>query len=237
MHHDRLIDNYPFDDDIVNAGIDITPKELWKWGVEHGTGALKTVPETQLKASLYPHKDASVTRSGICLHNDVHYELPLGHNEGWFFKTEGRYPKVRLSYNPRDLTDAYIFYKNEYIPVQPTPSSNIVKYNMEEIEFYAEHMNKKKEESKKSRFQKLTGTTEAINEIIDKAKVDAELNAETGKKNIKEIKTNRKAEVIRLNNKDLKTKQQEKPEKSSEQYEDDILDMLQEIRDEGDDHE
>ncbi|XOB64254.1 hypothetical protein ACMC5R_09150 [Deferribacteres bacterium DY0037] len=237
MHHDRLIDGYAFNDDVIDSGIDLTPKELWKWGIEHGSGALKTVSQTQLKASLLPHHDATVTRKGICLHNDVHYELPLGHDKGWFLKKKGKSPQIKLSYNPRDLHEAYIFYNNEYLPVSPTPSSNIAKYNFEEIEFYTEYMNKKKAESEKNRFQRLAHTTEAIDAIINNAKIDAELNAETGKKNLKDIKINRKAELLRLNNKAPETTETEKPEKAPESYEDDILDMLSEIRNEGDDNE
>jgi len=237
-HHDRILRKYPIDDDLAGDGVILSPKELWKWGVRNRAGALRTVPQDQLKASLLPHKNAVVTSSGIKLHNDVHYDLPLAKELGWFHRGQGQKPKkVQLAYNPRNLNEAYILHDNEYIPAIPTPASNAAKYNIEDIEYYTEYMQYQKDLASKKDFQRQALIKYELKSIIDTASLDNEISGTAKKKNVKSIRDHRKAEVIRLNNKASDLSVEKQPEKPERNYDDSMFDMLEQVWDEDENDE
>ncbi|WP_303852492.1 Mu transposase C-terminal domain-containing protein [Seleniivibrio woodruffii] len=233
-HNDKIIKDYPFDAELAGADITYTPKELWKWGVEHRAGALRTVSLEQLKASLLPHKDATVTSKGIRLHNDVFYTLPLAMELGWFERKSGaKSMKVQLSYNPRNLTEAYIIHNGEYLPVYPTPASNAVGYNLEELEFYTEQLKYKQSLAAKSEFRKKSISDKAINAVINKAKVESELTATSKKKSTQDVRSNRRLEDINRRNVVQDIRKEPEPAKTKDRF----LAMLEEVRDEGNENE
>jgi len=233
-HNDKIIKEYPFDAELAGADIIYTPKELWKWGVEHRAGALRTVSLEQLKASLLPHKDATVTSKGIRLHNDVFYTLPLAMEMGWFERKSGaKSMKVQLSYNPRNLTEAYIIHNGEYLPVFPTPASNAAGYNLEELEFYTEQIKYKQSLAAKNEFRKKSISDKAINAVINKAKVESELTSTSKKKSTQDVRSNRRLEDINRRNVVQDTKKAPEPAKTKDRF----LAMLEEVRDEGNENE
>jgi hypothetical protein len=233
-HNDKIIKEYPFDAELAGADITYTPKELWKWGVEHRAGALRTVSLEQLKASLLPHKDATVTSKGIRLHNDVFYTLPLAMELGWFERKSGaKSMKVQLSYNPRNLTEAYIIHNGEYLPVFPTPASNATGYNLEELEFYTEQLKYKQSLAAKNEFRKKSISDKAINAVINKAKVESELTSTSKKKSTQDVRSNRRLEDINRRNVVQDNKKAPEPAKTKDRF----LAMLEEVRDEENENE
>lgn len=229
-HNDRILDGYKVDDELANDGVILSPKELWQWGIMNRSGALRTVPQEQLKASLLPHKNAAVTPSGIRLHNDVYYEFPLAKELGWFHRGQGKKPKrIQLSYNPRNLHEAYVLYNNEYIPALLTPASNAVKYNIEDIEYYTAYMHYQKESAGKREFQKQAMVKDEVERIVASAILDNEVSSTSKKKIVKNIKSNRKAEIIRLNNTKIDVPEVKKPEATDKNHTDSMFDMLERV--------
>lgn len=232
-HHDRILKKYPIDDEVVRDGVIISPKELWKWGVQNRAGALRTVSQDQLKASLLPHKHAAVTANGIKLHNDMYYEFPLAKELGWFNRGQGKLSKkVQLAYNPRNLNEAYILYDKEYIPAFPTPASNASKYNIEDLDYYTAYMKYQKELASKKEFRRQALIKDELKNIVDTASLDNEISGTARKKSVKNIRDHRKAEVIRLNNNASELTAEKQTEKPEQKYDDSMFDMLEQVWDE-----
>ncbi|CAG2158331.1 hypothetical protein LMG31506_06333 [Cupriavidus yeoncheonensis] len=88
-----------------------TPVEWWNYGVESGNSSLKLVNPDDLRASIYPRVEATVTHRGIeFLHRC--YETPLALQQEWFEKARPRTFKVTMAYDHDDPREAYVIHPN-----------------------------------------------------------------------------------------------------------------------------
>jgi putative transposase len=51
--------------DMIEDGIEPYPRDLWAWGIQNHSGALRTLPTDDLRRVLLPHAKATVTSEGI----------------------------------------------------------------------------------------------------------------------------------------------------------------------------
>ncbi|MCA3194058.1 MAG: DDE-type integrase/transposase/recombinase [Cupriavidus sp.] len=88
----RPFDRIPKDPTFVGQGLADSPVELWRYGIEHYSGTLRTVPVEAMRACVYPRVAARVTREGIALGNRF-YETERANREQWFVRarSEGTY--------------------------------------------------------------------------------------------------------------------------------------------------
>lgn len=223
------IKNYPLFKELIEDKVNPIPTEIWNWGIKNRTGMLKRVSNDLLRMSLMRKGRASVTKYGI-IFKKVIYNTNLPEENSWYMKSRvlGQ-ERIEIVYDNRDMSTIFIVDGKNLIPCS-------VK---EENQFYA---NKTIEEIEDCHFnndvnyEKLTNYKNqnilnmncnvegVINEAIKKG------NGE--KKNVKDIKDNRKNEnyVIRkeqsltnLGSKDNKNKKSNNLQKST-LYEDDLYD-------------
>ena len=84
------------------------PRELWNYGMQYETGALRAVSQEDICRVLLPREKASVTESGICF-NGLYYTCVPAQEEFWFDKARstGRW-KVPITYDPTCVDHIYI---------------------------------------------------------------------------------------------------------------------------------
>ena len=84
------------------------PRELWNYGMQYETGALRAVSREDICRVLLPRDRASVTESGICF-NGLYYTCAPAREEFWFdrARTSGRW-KVPVTYDPTCVDHIYI---------------------------------------------------------------------------------------------------------------------------------
>lgn len=197
LHNRTVISSYPFDEQLAKADIMYKPKELWDWGIKNRAGLLRKVDLEQLKASLFFHKEASVTEKGIRLHNDLHYTFPIAIEKGWFVRKTGRKSfKVDLSYNPRNLREAYVYYNKKYHRAYPTVDSDLLKYNLEDYQFYLECLRYKEDTDRHNALSDGLHEYEQSKKILKEVqkKADAVVHTESKTKRTKDIRVNRALE-------------------------------------------
>lgn len=84
------------------------PRELWNYGMQYETGALRAVSREDICRVLLPRGRASVTESGICF-NGLYYTCTPAQEESWFDRARslGRW-KVPVTYDPTCVDHIYI---------------------------------------------------------------------------------------------------------------------------------
>lgn len=112
------ISGYDPDRDLLADEVPFIPRELWTWGVQHRTGAMRPFPEELVKFSLMPKDKAVVTTFGIRFRG-LFYTCPKAMEECWFdqARQSGRW-EVSISYDPRDLSRIYLHVTGQAMPFQ-----------------------------------------------------------------------------------------------------------------------
>ena len=94
---------------MMAAGVEAVPIKLWEWGIENCSGALRAFPEHIVKFSVLPTANATVTEKGIRF-KGLHYCCDRAKAEMWFEKARTKkYWSVTVSYDPREMTEIYIW--------------------------------------------------------------------------------------------------------------------------------
>jgi len=89
--------------------VKVIPIQLWHWGIRHCSGALRSYPEELVRLAVMPTAKATVTGQGIRF-KGVFYSSDRAIRESWFEKARsGKSWQVSISYDPRDMTNIYIW--------------------------------------------------------------------------------------------------------------------------------
>lgn len=89
------------------------PIQLWHWGIRHCSGALRSYPEELVRLAVMPTAKATVTGKGIRF-KGVFYSSDMAIRESWFEKARsGKSWQVSISYDPRDMTNVYIWNQDD----------------------------------------------------------------------------------------------------------------------------
>jgi len=106
-HH--VLEEYPVDASMIEEGVERIPINIWKHGLKHKKGQLRRLPPDTVRMALYPsNHEASVTSRGISFRGLL-FASEYTLRQGWFqrARTKGSW-KVKVSYNPIDLTHIYV---------------------------------------------------------------------------------------------------------------------------------
>jgi putative transposase len=106
LHH--YLDDYPLTEDMVAAGVDPYPIDLWNWGIVNRSGHLRTVPRDILRLNLLPGGEASVTPRGIQFRGAL-YTTERAMREQWYVRARstGTF-RVPVAYDPRLMEVVYL---------------------------------------------------------------------------------------------------------------------------------
>ncbi|MFY0669879.1 MAG: transposase family protein [Alteromonas stellipolaris] len=119
-NHTSISRSYDRDKDIPDT-LPMTPIDLWNWGTQNRSGALKSIDKIQLIAGLLPKSKATTSALGLCLFG-VYYEIKSLQNEGAFLRqnfSELAKDYV-VAYDPLCLNTIYVFVNGQSKVVQAT---------------------------------------------------------------------------------------------------------------------
>jgi len=109
QHNRETIDDLQVPAEMTTEGLSAIPLDLWKWGIENRSGALRQLPLVDVALAVMPTDTARVTAKGIRFHGGF-YSCDAAESGGWFSKArlKGDWP-VEVSYDPRSLDKLYIW--------------------------------------------------------------------------------------------------------------------------------
>ena len=104
----HLLRDYDKSASMIADDVPAIPADLWEWGVARRSGKLRVFPEEDVKLSLLPSDDATVTAQGIRFQG-CFYTCPQAIAAHWFERARQRGTwKVRVSYEPRLMDEIYL---------------------------------------------------------------------------------------------------------------------------------
>lgn len=195
LHHNKkFLRDYKPIDEMERSGVKHIPTEIWKWGIENLTGALRRLPDTKLNRSLLRKGMASMTEKGL-LFKGNYYICQIDKFKEWevLARNKGR-TSVQVRYDNRNLSTIYIDYNDDI--VEATLNCNFtgaelyLNLSEEEIAMIMYDQNIRHHEVKQDQLLKNKELNDSIREVVKEAKKQSP----TGNADIKEIRNNRKEE-------------------------------------------
>lgn len=224
-HH--VLNSYEGDGLNINNDIPKIPSKIWEYGVKEKKGLLKELSEDVIRINLLNNKEASVTAKGVRV-NGLYYVSSWTLEEGWFQKARinGVF-KVKISYDPNDLSSIYYIKENgtnfdelKLVSYQEQ-YKNLGEEELKQIIEYEKKLNKEAEEME---IREKISLYDEIEKVTSKAKEESERSKD------KSISKSKKLRGIRENlDKERKRvkKEENKNLNSSEETEDDELDVFE----------
>lgn len=197
-YNSRFLKDYPLTQNMIEENVPPVPIEIFKWGLRRGTGQLKAMTADLIRSNVYPVQKATITAKGILL-NGLYYSCSTAVKERWFSnaRQQGNW-KVDVHYDPQRVSHIYIRYDRKNYEI----CSLINQYEMYRSARMEEVINlKKNKRQQEVDFQEneLNGQiklAQEIEEVVKVAKAEAKMESINGsiKKNIKDIRSNRRVE-------------------------------------------
>ncbi len=106
FNNNCILESYKRNDAMISDNVPSISREIYKWGIVHH-GMLRNVPDEILKIALMPSSDATVTEKGIKF-KDMYYVSKKMLQDLSLVRARQKTWKVKICYNPRDLTCIYV---------------------------------------------------------------------------------------------------------------------------------
>ena len=90
------------------------PYELWNYGMQFLTGAMRVLDLNEINKVLLPREQASVTERGICFKN-LYYTCDKAENEQWYERARIKRFRVTVLYDPTCVDHIYILGDSEQV--------------------------------------------------------------------------------------------------------------------------
>ncbi|WP_191559395.1 Mu transposase C-terminal domain-containing protein [Metabacillus idriensis] len=197
-YNNRFLKDYPLTQYMIDENVLPVPIEIFKWGLRNGTGQLKTMTSDTIRSNVYPIQKATITAKGILL-NGLYYSCTTAVKERWFSiaRQQGTW-KIDVHYDPQNVSHIYIRHDRKSYEI----CSLIDQYEMYRSARMEEVINlKRNKRQQEADFQEkqLNGQiklAQEIEEIVKHAKEEDKIESINGsiRKNIKDIRSNRRAE-------------------------------------------
>lgn len=224
-HH--VLNSYEGDGLNINNDIPKIPSKIWEYGVKEKKGLLKELPEDVIRINLLNNKEASVTAKGVRV-NGLYYVSSWSLEEGWFQKARinGVF-KVKISYDPNDLSSIYYIKENETnfdelkLVSYQEQYKNLGEEELKQIIEYEKKLNKEAEEKE---IREKISLYDEIEKVTSKAKEESERSKD------KSISKSKRLKGIRENldkERKIVRKEENKNLNSSEETEEDDLEVFE----------
>ncbi len=192
--------SYEPSEDMMKAGVELTPLSLWQWGINNQGGALRTLPEETVRLALLPEGNGETTRAGFKF-NKLFYTCDEAVKEQWFEEARrGKSRKRKVSYDPRDASAIYIWNEDCTSAVKAELLGWEVKYtgkSTEECEYEMEVIDFENKKRKKKDKDNVLTADQFVESIVSEAKTMQPDNDKTPKSSrISAISENRKSEKL-----------------------------------------
>ena len=101
QHNSRRIEGYRLQRDMIAAGLEPRPIDIWRWGIRHRSGNLRKADLIAVKRNLLPGGKATVTFRGIRFRG-LYYSCERAVRERWYerARTEKSW-QIEITFDPR----------------------------------------------------------------------------------------------------------------------------------------
>lgn len=107
-YNNRVLENFPYSDDMMKDGIVPSPAGIWDYQTEYGNSNLLSVSKEQLVLTLLPRTEGRFTRKGLVV-NKMRYDAD-GFTEEYL---NGE--KCTVAFNPDDASVVWLLKEDDYI--------------------------------------------------------------------------------------------------------------------------
>lgn len=121
--------------EMIAAGVEPTPIELWKWSMENSMLNAKAVSPAELKIALLPSRECRIGRGGINFQG-VQYTCQTAVREEWLERSHNFQTKyVRVYYDPNSIENCWVKSDAGFEPltIVPQHSQKYGGLRMEEV--------------------------------------------------------------------------------------------------------
>ncbi|USK60401.1 DDE-type integrase/transposase/recombinase [Peribacillus asahii] len=133
-HH--VIEEYPLTEQMLKQGIEKIPRKIWEFGLKNQKGQLRVLPYDVIRMHLLPtdSKGASITSKGVKFRKLL-YASEFSLKNNWFqtARIKGS-SKIKVWYNPRDLTNIYTLSEENHKFHKLTLVEHLMKYRNKGVE-------------------------------------------------------------------------------------------------------
>jgi hypothetical protein len=193
----HYLSDYPLTKNMLEEKVPPIPIEIFKWGLQKGTGLLRAVsPQTII--GVYPIGEGIVTAKGIYF-SGLYYSSPTAVKEKWFStaRIKGNW-KISVQYNPQNISQIYLRLNRMSYEVCLLIEQYEM-YRSARLEEVIDLSRSKRQQEADYHEKELNGQiqlAQEIEEIVKQAKIDAKVQSIDGnsRKNVKDIRQNRKEE-------------------------------------------
>lgn len=107
-YNNRVLENFPYTEDMITDGIVPIPAGIWNYQTEHGNSNLLSVSREQLILTLLPRTEGRFTRRGLVV-NKMRYDAD-GFTEEYL-----NGGKCTVAFNPDDASVVWLLKEGDYI--------------------------------------------------------------------------------------------------------------------------
>lgn len=178
----RILENFPYTDEMLEAEVKPYANEIWKWGCEQGESNLLSISKEQLIMALLPRTTGRFTKHGLSV-NGMHYHN-INFREQYL---QGK--ECTVTYNPDDTTKVWLMENSTYIPFELI-ESRFKDKNLEGVQSM-------KKQQKMLVKRELELKTQAEIDLVNHIQIIAGMTIKKDKTSIHQIRDNRKREQTR----------------------------------------
>ena len=106
-YNNRVLENFPYTEDMITDGIVPTPAGIWNYQTEYGNSNLLSISKEQLVLTLLPRTEGRFTRKGLVV-NKMRYDAD-GFTEEYL-----NGGKCTVAFNPDDASKVWMFEEGTY---------------------------------------------------------------------------------------------------------------------------
>ncbi|MGG1289834.1 Mu transposase C-terminal domain-containing protein [Bacillus smithii] len=198
----HVLNDYVLDETMLEEKVEKIPIKIWEHGLKHKKGQFRILPDEVIKTYLFPSDYATVTARGVS-YRKLLYASDYALQNGWFQKARihGSW-RVKICYNPSDLSAIYIFNENGKGLRKFDLLDHLSMYTnkgLDEIEQLKKHEQEMDNKNKEKELQEKLKLYSEIENIVKEAREKTESERDYSKsksQRIKGIKENQKNERL-----------------------------------------
>lgn len=168
----KVLDAYPFDEQLILDIPSPTPLKLWNWGIKNASGKLRPNNIPELKQRLLPRKNGKINKNGLRF-NKLWYNIASnGKILNKQILLQNKALVVEVLYDPFDLRKVYIYHDSELVECALSKSRNPIGIELNEWEFDA-HLTVTKKAQYENQLEHKSKAVESLSrvkEILNNAK-------------------------------------------------------------------
>ncbi|WP_108671760.1 Mu transposase C-terminal domain-containing protein [Peribacillus acanthi] len=199
-HH--VLSDYILEESMIENNVEKIPIRLWEHGLKYKKGQLRILPEEVIKTSLLPSQSGLITPKGLSFKKML-YASKYALENNWFqmARIKGNW-KVKVCYNPTDLTDVLVFDEYGDGPFKFSLLEHLSMYSGKgesEIEQIKNFERELERTGKERELQEKMKLFTEIEDIVKEAREKTEAEKDYSKSNsqrLKGIKENQKNERL-----------------------------------------